>query len=392
MDLIWFSLDRVDNKYSSTSFSLAKELAKHHRVFYVDNPITFAEVLREKMGKNSRSESHTNVDIPKNFFSIKPNMSLSINWMANGMAYQWLSRVNNYLLNRSLKKLIADHKIKDFVFVNVFNPFYARRLSSKVKPLVSAYYSVDDIRFSPHVKKHGPHLEKDIVGAYDITLTTSKELQILLMSFSKNVYYLPNAADIPLFKTALSTKFEKPDDIKSVTKPIILYTGHVDWRVDIDLLKAVALGHADKALVLVGPVSLNPSVMEELSAIPNILFTGSKKLELLPAYLQYSKCAIIPFKCNTLTKSIYPLKINEYLAAGLPVVSTSFSEDIRQFGDVINLEDETNSFVIKIQEAIDGNSDEKVNQRSKVAESNSWEARALLFWEIVGKYIKKVNE
>ncbi|MEO7988386.1 MAG: glycosyltransferase [Chryseolinea sp.] len=392
MDLIWFSLDRVENKYSSTSFSLAKELARNNRVFYVDNPITYSEAYKAKSSdkKNpSHSQTHLVSNTPENFISIKPSMTLPINWMSNGGMYRWASQINNSILNNSLQKLISDYALKDFVFVNVFNPFYARTFSPKVKPALSVYYSVDDIRYSPYVKKHGPLLEQEIAKSYDVTLTTSRELQSILKEFSSSVYCLPNAADIALFKTALSKSLEKPEDIKNITNPIILYTGHVDWRVDIDMLTTIAKRHSDKTLLLVGPVSLKDDVIELLKSIPNIVFTGSKKLELLPAYLQHAKCAIIPFKCNTLTKSIYPLKINEYLAAGLPVVSTSFSEDIRQFNDVIHLEDDGQEFARKIQLAIDEDSNEKKVIRSKASESNSWAARAESFWQIMNRHLKK---
>ncbi len=390
MDLIWFSLDRVENKYSSTSFSLAKELALENRVFYVDNPVTYAEAykMRSSNKETTTSLSHLVPNAPKNFHAITSNKTLPINWISNGPAYKLGSQINNYLVGRTLQKLISDYSLRDYIFVNVFNPFYGRSFSSKIKPALKVYYSVDDIRYSPHVRIHGPRLEGEIVSAYDLTLTTSKELQILLKQFSSNVHYLPNAADVTLFKTALSKSFEIPDDIRHITKPIILYTGHVDWRVDIDLLKTIALGHSDKILLLVGPVSLDQGTVDSLKAIPNIVFTGSKKLELLPAYLQHSKCAIIPFKCNTLTKSIYPLKINEYLAAGLPVVSTSFSEDIRQFSNVIALEDQEQNFISAIQVVIDKDSDEKKKLRIQTAESNSWAARADAFWKIINGYLK----
>ncbi len=385
MDLIWFSLDRAENKYSSTSFSLAKELAKTNRVFYVDNPITYAEAYRMRASTKENITSSL-VDLPANFYSITPHKTLPINWMKDGKLYRLGSKINNYLVTLTLQKLIADYRLKDFIFVNVFNPFYGRSFSSRIKPTRSVYYSVDDIRYSPHVKIHGPRLEQEIVESYDITLTTSKQLQILLKQFSSNVHYLPNAADISLFKTAISRSYNRPEDIAHVTTPIIIYTGHVDLRVDVDLLKAIAHRHQDKTLLLVGPISLDQNTLDELKSFPNIIFTGSKKLELLPAYLQHASCGIIPFKRNTLTKSIYPLKINEYLAAGLPVVSTNFSEDIRQFENIISLRDLAEEFVGAIEMEIDENSEDKKAVRIKVAESNSWTARADSFWKIISHY------
>jgi len=114
-----------------------------------------------------------------------------------------------------------------------------------------------------------------------------------------------------------------------------------------------------------------------------MLFVGAKRLSELPAYLYHSHCAIIPFKCDELTMSIYPLKVNEYLAAGLPVVSTSFSEDIRAFGDVVEIGASEAEFCDKITAMIGNDHEDVRSARIKVASGNNWENRAQRFWEIV---------
>ena len=101
---------------------------------------------------------------------------------------------------------------------------------------------------------------------------------------------------------------------------------------------------------------------------------------------------LIPFLCNKLTASIYPLKINEYLAAGKTVVSTNFSEDIRSFGDVIEVAKSDDEFVQLINKAIAEDSPEKVNQRIEVAESNTWEARVAQFWQLIAQHKPAKNE
>jgi hypothetical protein len=97
-------------------------------------------------------------------------------------------------------------------------------------------------------------------------------------------------------------------------------------------------------------------------------------------------CALIPFLCNTLTASIYPLKINEYLAAGKPVVSTGFSDDIRSFADCIYLAENPGDFVRLVGEALAENDPEKTRRRIEVAESNTWEARIRQLQDIVTSY------
>ena len=92
---------------------------------------------------------------------------------------------------------------------------------------------------------------------------------------------------------------------------------------------------------------------------------------------------LIPFRKNTLTKSIYPLKINEYLAAGKAVIATHFSEDIYSFRDVAYVVDTDDEFIQTIDRAIAENSEEKKQARIKVAEQNTWTARVERFWEII---------
>jgi hypothetical protein len=86
---------------------------------------------------------------------------------------------------------------------------------------------------------------------------------------------------------------------------------------------------------------------------------------------------------NKLTASIYPLKINEYLAAGKPVVSTHFSDDIFSFRDHAFIAETHDQFLRMIDVAIEGNNIEKKVARMEVANANSWQKRVEEFWEII---------
>ncbi len=118
--------------------------------------------------------------------------------------------------------------------------------------------------------------------------------------------------------------------------------------------------------------------------MPNVVFAGPRKITELPAFLQYFDCVIIPFRKNTLTKSIYPLKINEYLAAGKPVIATHFSEDIYTFHDVAYIADSHEEFIQLIDMAIDENNAALQEKRVAVASQNTWAARVSQFWNILG--------
>jgi hypothetical protein len=96
-------------------------------------------------------------------------------------------------------------------------------------------------------------------------------------------------------------------------------------------------------------------------------------------------CVLIPFLCNTLTASIYPLKINEYLAAGKAVVSTAFSDDIQGFSEYIYLAQDHTAFIGQIERALQENDSTMVQNRSALAETNSWAARIRQLWQEIDR-------
>jgi teichuronic acid biosynthesis glycosyltransferase TuaH len=397
MDIIMLALPRWDGPYSSTAFSMARELSKKDRVFYIDNPFTLKDLAWGMNSSRMRGRmkslllwksaiADTN-DSYRQLVCVTPPPALPVNFLPPGFGYDMISSFNDYVFFDAMRRLMERFSITEFIYVNVYNPFYGRKFPEWFKPRAFVYYSVDNIARSKYVCKHGPRLEATMIRRADMTLTTSRELWSKARKFTSNAYYLPNAADIGLFMRKLPINIERPAELRQVNTPIVIYTGHIDVRLDYSLVRAILARHIDKTLVMVGPRSISRELYEDLKAYPNMLFVGGRALSELPAYLSHSQCAIIPFKCDELTRSIYPLKVNEYLAAGLPVVSTSFSEDIRSFANVVEIGDSETDFCDRISVAICNDHEESRNSRIRVASCNNWESRARRFWEIVGRNI-----
>lgn len=398
-DLIFLALPRWDGPYSSTAYSLAKALSKHTRVFYVDNPFTVKDYLVHRrsaqmvLRKNALLKGKDIFFTPdKNhpdLVAVTPRLTLSINWLPPGLLYDAFSRINDYTLSLALNETLREYKINQYILINSFNPLYGRFLNLKVQPLMNVYQSVDDISHSDYVNKHGPRLEEECIRKADFTIVTSSELQRLKSAIAEDVILLPNAANTAIFHTALTEDLEKPREMESFgpDKKVICYMGNICHRLDYDLLVKVATAHPDKILLMVGPIANEQFKTSGLSQLPNVHFTGRKMIDELPPYLKYSHCCIIPFLCNELTKSIYPLKINEYLAAGKPVVSTHFSADIASFREVACISEDHQAFVRNIDRAIADDNEEKVKQRVNFSSGNTWESRALDFMELTRKYM-----
>lgn len=397
MDIIMLALPRWDGEYSSTAYSLAKEFSRTRRVFYIDNPFTVKDFVAGFKSKQIQSRTKALLTgkkvyttINPNLIAVTPRLTVPVNFLPEGSLYEKLSAFNDGILFRTMKKLIDDYKIKDFIFINSFNPFYARKWPDFFKPTLYVYHTVDDISHSKYIHKHGPRLEAQAIKKANLTFTTSMELKRIKSDLTNDIYYLPNAADVSLFRNSLTGSFPMPPEIKNIkSRPIVAYTGHLDERLDYNLLKFIFKAHPDKVFLMIGPSSLDKTLYDELAALPNVVFTGKKDLSELPGYLHFVQCTIIPFKCNTLTKSIYPLKVNEYLAAGKPVISTPFSDDIMMFKGTIDIAGNYEDFSQAISSSILNDTPEKMHARQCAADKNTWEARAEIFWSVIDSYLHK---
>ncbi len=316
-------------------------------------------------------------------------MSLPVNWLPQGKMYQLFNYYNTKIIHRTIRKLIKDFKIKKYLYLNSFNPYGPIVLPRSLKASLNIYQSVDDISQDDYTAKHGLRLEEEAIRRADVTLVTSKELWNLKSGLSSNIHILNNAADSSVFKKALEEKFLRPKELEGKVGKVVGFVGNLDeLRINYSLIKKAALHYKDVTFLLVGPLN-NIQYMElGLVDIPNIIFTGGKHLHDLPQYLQYMDCALIPFLCNTLTKSIYPLKINEYLAAGKPIVTTNFSEDIQNFKEYVYLANSEEDFIHLIAKALEPQCETTIKNRVALAETNSWTARVEQFWKIVEKYLK----
>ena len=397
-DIIVFALPRWDGPYFSTALSLSKELSLNHRVFYVDNPFTLKDILSGFFTKPIRRRWKAfflglkkyrliDKDSP-NLINVTPHPTLPINFLPAGRIYNFFNRINNAIVRRAISSLIRDHQVNDFIYINSFNPFYFPNLDT-FRPVCKIYHCVDNIAASKYyTAKHGRALEKRMIQDYDLTLTTSQRLCEYARQISKDSYYLPNAADFKLFQQAREATIARPSEIEKVDKKIIGYIGHVDHRMDYVLLTDIATQLPEVVLLLVGPTG-SDFERSQLEKLPNVIRTGSKRLAELPAYVRFMDCGIIPFLCNQLTESIYPLKLNEYLAAGKPVVTTNFSPDLKEFEDVIKIASTKKEFVASLPDELRTDSEEKQLSRVNKAAGNTWGARVKEFWRIVDPYCHK---
>lgn len=190
--------------------------------------------------------------------------------------------------------------------------------------------------------------------------TSRKKLE----RFSAKITYVPNGVNYDFFSGV--PKIEK---IKK-QRPKLGYVGALSAWFDATLIGEIATILSDWDIVLVGPDCLKQE-QRALLMKPNIHFVGRLPYEELPVMLATFDVAMIPFIINDLIKSTNPIKLYEYLAAGLPVIATPMPEVVSFIETGVVLCAETScAFANAVREII---RHEKVSRRQEIAKSYSWE-------------------
>ena len=155
---------------------------------------------------------------------------------------------------------------------------------------------------------------------------------------------MPNAADVALFNRALDPALTVPSDLAAIPAPRLAVVGLHDSRLDVDALEALAKADPSWQIVLIGPVKPGQVDTGRLRRTIRTSTCSERSLSRsYPGYLKGVAVALIPYRLNELTRNIFPLKLYEYLAAGLPVVAAALPE-LAPFAGVISLADESQRY------------------------------------------------
>lgn len=178
-----------------------------------------------------------------------------------------------------------------------------------------------------------------------------------------------------------------PEDLTAIPHPCIGYTGSINLKVDFGLVADVAMRRPDWHWVMVGAVGVggNGSFggdhqaqrgFEKCVELANVHFLGRKPFYDLPAYVGHMDVNAMCYRQDGSAwwKAIDPLKTNEYLAVGKPVVSVD-QVNVRSFADVVDIAVTADEWVAAIGRALDGRGVGTVQSRRARARANDWGAK-----------------
>jgi glycosyltransferase involved in cell wall biosynthesis len=190
-----------------------------------------------------------------------------------------------------------------------------------------------------------------------------------------NVHLVPNVGDFEHFRPAADRAFADPE-LARLPRPVLGFAGNIiETKVDLDLVDRVAAAYPEATVLLIGPAeeSMRPR-LDELLLRPNVRWTGLRPYAALPAAVAAFDVALVPYVVNAYTRSVFPLKIYEYLAAGKPVVAAGVPS-VAGLRPHVALADTADEFVAAVGAAATADSDAK-RARIELAASNTWDDRA----------------
>jgi glycosyltransferase involved in cell wall biosynthesis len=207
----------------------------------------------------------------------------------------------------------------------------AMAFSGHIPADVTVYDNMDELSAfagaSPELLAH----EGDLFARADLVFTGGMSLYEAKRGRHPNVHAFPSSIEHEHFAAARSWARPEPVDQAGIAHPRLGFFGVIDERMNIDLVGRIAELRPDWQFVMIGPdAKIDPATLPRRA---NIHWLGPKSYADLPHYLAGWDVGIMPFALNEATRFISPTKTPEFLAAGVPVVSTAIRDVVRPYGE-----------------------------------------------------------
>lgn len=233
------------------------------------------------------------------------------------------------------------------------------------------YYCVDEYtKFQGFDHASMTQLETRLLREADTVIATSKPLCDAKRRIRNEVELVPHGVDYDHFSRAWRAPLMPPSDLAGLRRPIFGFFGLIHHWFDVELMAQVAAMRPDYSFALIGDSKVDTAKLLER---PNIRLLGRRHYADLPQYCSGFAAGLLPFVRNEMTRCINPIKLTEYLAAGLPVVSTAIPA-AEEFGDPVSIVRTPEEFAAACDGALRYTSADR-QQISETVREHTWEAR-----------------
>jgi glycosyltransferase involved in cell wall biosynthesis len=369
-DLIFVSMENWDDIWRRNQFVCAELVRRRPdlRILFVGLPINVSNSLRRgRVGEIFRASTYAVPGFDRITVTHPPK--LLPDSLAAGRA------VNEALWRRHVRRVAGRLGLRHPVLW--LNPHYAVHAAGGMGESAVVYDITDDwttLTQSPRLVERIKQQDAELCRRADATIVCSERLRDLKRGMSESLHLIPNGVDAGHYARVLDGSADVPAEARRWPKPVLGYTGtiHPD-RVDVGLIEA--LGRARTGSVaLIGPNFLSVEDSQRLQGLGNVFMPGPVSYVRIPDYMAAFDVAITPHRMTAFTESLNPIKLWEYLAAGLPIVSTDVA-GFRDYPELVRLARTPGEFVAACRGALaEGRA--KSERRREVAAGHSWASRA----------------
>ena len=240
-------------------------------------------------------------------------------------------------------------------------------LAEALEPRLLVYDVMDDLASFAGASPALVALQQAALDRADLVFTGGRSLHrgVLTRRSSEHTHLFPSGVESRHYAGARALR-------RRHEVPVAGYVGVIDERLDLDLLGELAAALPDWELRIVGPVTkIEP---ERLPQAPNLSYPGIQPYDRLPEVMAGFDVALMPFALNEATRAISPTKTLEYLAAGLPVVSTRVPDVVADFGEVVHLADTAAEFAAACREVVQHNADARDARVAPIRLRHEWDS------------------
>ncbi|HSD87496.1 MAG TPA: glycosyltransferase [Kofleriaceae bacterium] len=237
---------------------------------------------------------------------------------------------------------------------------------------VAVYYCVDEwSMFSYLDREQTVAAERSLLTKVDAVFAINDALADAKRQLNPRTFVSPHGVDHELFASALDPHTIVPADLDRLPHPRIGFYGTLrDW-VDFELIAHVARKRPSWQIVLIGQ---QLGDLHAIASLPNVHRLGQRPHHALPAYCKGFDAGMIPYRIDERMTFVNPLKLREYLSAGLPVVSTPVPE-VSRFSHLARVASTKDEFVDALDRALGEATPSHRLARSQAMKNETWTAR-----------------
>jgi len=363
--IICFAHDWNGDPTSKTH--IMRILSEKNRILWVDSIGMRRPTVS---GRDARRLARKLRQITRGLVTVNPNLHVASPLVLPLPGVPGVDRLNATLLSASLRYFARRAGLTRPI-VWTFLPTTVGLLGRLGESRV-IYHCVDEYSAFAGVPREAlRRMEAELVRRADLVLASSETLAEARRRVNPRTFFVSHGVDVAHFSRALDPALPRPADVAGLARPVIGFFGLLAEWIDLELLAAIARRRPHWTLLLLGKATVDTGA---LRALPNVRLLGQKPYAALPAYCRAFDVGLIPFRIDELTVRANPLKLREYLAAGLPVVSTDLPE-VRKYAGLVRLAGGPEGFIEAIEAALADRNEPADRARVAAMQSESWEAR-----------------